>query len=330
MEFKDYYQLLGVARDAKPDEIKKAYRRLARKYHPDVSKEDDAEARFKEVGEAYEVLSDPEKRASYDELGSNWRAGQDFRPPPGWNGQAAGAGTRQQRPFTADEAGAFSDFFESMFGARRGAGAGGGAGGFAGGGHAGDPFGADPGGQDQHARIVIDLEDAFAGATREISLRVPQVQPDGSVRLQERVLSVRIPAGIREGQQIRLAGQGLPGAGGRAGDLYLEVNLRPHPRYRVDGRDLTVSLPVAPWEAALGGSVEVPTPGGTVALTIPAKSADGRKLRLRGRGLPGNPAGDLYVELKVVWPPADSEAAQAFYREMAKTFAFDPRASQGV
>lgn len=328
MEYKDYYQLLGVARDAPAEDIKKAYRRLARKFHPDVSKEPDAEARFKEVSEAYEALSDPEKRAAYDALGSDWRAGQDFRPPPDWGARAGGGagGFGQQRPFTAEEAEQFSDFFESLFGGRpRGFGAGGA--GFSSG--AGHGFGGPAQGEDQHARIVIDLEDAFAGATRELSLRVPQVQADGRVRMQERVLSVRIPAGIREGQQIRLAGQGLPGTGGPPGDLYLEVAFRPHPRYRVDGRDLTVTLPVAPWEAALGASVDVATPGGAVSLTIPANSADGRKLRLRGRGLPGRPPGDLYVVLKVVWPPADTPSAKAFYQDMAKAFAFNPRAGQG-
>ncbi|MBU4612581.1 DnaJ domain-containing protein [Achromobacter sp. GG226] len=327
MDYKDYYQLLGVARDAPAEDIKKAYRRLARKYHPDVSKEPDAEARFKDVAEAYEALSDPDKRAAYDALGSNWRAGQDFRPPPGWDGQSGPGpgGFGQQRPFTADEAAQFSDFFESLFGGRSGSFAGGGPG-FG----AGQGFGGSSAqGEDQHARIVIDLEDAFAGATREISLRVPVPQPDGRVRLQERVLSVRIPPGIREGQQIRLAGQGLPGISGPPGDLYLEVAFRPHSRYHVEGRDLTVTLPVAPWEAALGASVEVPTPAGPVSLTVPANSADGRKLRLRGRGLPGNPAGDLYVALKVVWPPADTPSAKAFYQDMAKAFAFDPRATQG-
>lgn len=323
MEFKDYYQLLGVARDAPAEDIKKSYRRLARKYHPDVSKEADAEARFKEVAEAYEALSDPEKRAAYDALGSNWRAGQDFRPPPGHGAQGPGGagGFSQQRPFTADEAAQFSDFFESLFGGAR-------SGGFS---HAGegDGFGAPAQGQDQHARIIIDLEDAFAGATREITLRVPQAQADGRVRMQDRVLSVRIPAGIREGQQIRLAGQGMPGAGGRAGDLYLEVAFREHPRYAVDGRDLTVKVRVAPWETALGASVEVPTPGGKVALTVPPNSANGRRLRLRGRGLPGNPAGDLYVVLEVVWPPADTPEARTFYQDMAKAFTFNPRAAQG-
>lgn len=314
MEYRDYYKILGVARDAGADEIKKAYRRLARKYHPDVSREAGAEDRFKEVGEAYEVLSDPEKRAAYDQLGSDWRAGQDFRPPPGWQGQGAGA---RQREFTAEEAEQFSDFFESLFGA---------AGGF---GRARAQSYARETGRDHHARIAIDLEDAFHGATRQISLREPQIGADGRVALHERVLSVKIPPGVREGQQIRLAGQGEPGAGGERGDLFLEVVFNPHPRYRVQGRDLSLVLPVAPWEAALGAAVEVATPAGTVELNVPAGSADGRRLRLRGRGLPGSPPGDLYAVLKVVWPPADTEKARALYRRMAEEIPFDARRQAG-
>ncbi|GAA5234401.1 J domain-containing protein [Verticiella sediminum] len=320
MEYKDYYKILGVARDAGADDIKKAYRRLARKYHPDVSKESGAEDKFKEVGEAYEVLSDPQKRAAYDELGPNWRAGQDFRPPPGWREQHPGAadmgGGAHFQDFSAEEAAHFSDFFESLFGGARGFGAGARA------------QRAGPG-RDHHARIAIDLEDAFHGASRNISLREPDVDAQGRVTLKERVLNVNIPAGVREGQQIRLAGQGEPGSNGQRGDLYLEVVYNPHPHYQVDGKDLTVVLPVAPWEAALGGPVEVPTPAGPVEMTIPANSADGRRLRLRGRGLPGRPAGDLYAVLKVVWPPADTEKAKALYRRMAQELQFNPRRQAG-
>jgi curved DNA-binding protein len=310
MEFKDYYTIMGVARDATQDEIKRAYRKLARKYHPDVSKEPDAEARFKELGEAYEVLKDPEKRAAYDQLGANWKAGQEFRPPPDWD-----AGFEFSGGYA--DSGAFSDFFESLFG-RSGAGRPGGA-----------TFHAR--GEDHHARILIDLEDAYHGATRTISLHAPQLDGQGHVRIRERTLGVRIPKGVRQGQHIRLAGQGTPGlGGGPAGDLYLEVEFKPHRLYRVDGRDLYLDLPLAPWEAALGAKVKVPTLEGVVDLTIPAGSAAGRKLRLKGRGIPGNPAGDLYVELQIALPPAETEAAREFYRTMQQELAFNPRSRLGV
>jgi len=312
MQFKDYYAIMGVARDASQDEIKRAYRKLARKYHPDVSKEGDAEVRFKDLGEAYEVLKDPEKRAAYDQLGKGYRPGQEFRPPPDWDGgfeysDAAGSG------------GGFSDFFEELFarraaGARRGPGA----------------RGAEmhARGQDHHARVLIDLEDAINGAVRRITLEMPEVDSEGYLRTRQRELSVRIPAGVREGQQIRLSGQGAPGLGrGTAGDLYLEVNFRPHRLYRVDGRDLYFDLPVAPWEAALGATVQVPTPGGSVGLKIPPGSTAGRKLRLKGRGIPGQPPGDLYAVLQIALPPANDEAARASYEAFAQKFDFNPRAA---
>jgi curved DNA-binding protein len=310
MEFKDYYGVMGVARDATQDEIKRSYRKLARKYHPDVSKEADAEARFKELGEAYEVLKDPEKRAAYDQLGANWKAGQDFRPPPDWDAGFEFSGGYQ-------EGSAFSDFFESLFG-------------HAAAGHAGGQ-GFRARGEDHHARILIDLEDAFQGATRTITLHAPQLDGQGHVRTRERTLNVRIPRGIRQGQHIRLAGQGTPGfGGGVAGDLYLDVEFKPHRLYRVDGRDLYLDLPLAPWEAALGARVKVPTPEGVVDLTIPAASAAGRKLRLKGRGIPGKPEGDLYVALQIALPPADSESARQLYRTMQQELAFNPRSELGV
>ncbi len=315
MEFKDYYKIMGVARDASQDDIKRAYRQLARKYHPDVSKEPNAEARFKEVGEAYEALKDPEKRAAYDQLGANWKAGQDFRPPPDWNAgfEFSGGG------FTGGDAADYSDFFETLFGRgfrpERGSRA---------------TFHAQ--GEDHHAKILIDLEDAFTGATRAISLRVPEADAKGHVKTREHKLNVTIPRGIRAGQHIRLAGQGAPGVGqGKPGDLYLEVEFSPHPLYRVEGRDVYLDLPVAPWEAALGASVKVPTPGGTVDLKIPAGSAAGRKLRLKGRGIPGSAPGDFYVVLQIAVPAADTEERQAFYRKMAEEFkSFNPRAMLGV
>ncbi|AOV16234.1 cytochrome C biogenesis protein [Acidihalobacter aeolianus] len=315
MEFKDYYRLLDVARDATQDEIKRAYRKLARKYHPDVSKEADAEERFKEVNEAYEVLKDPEKRAAYDQLGANWKAGQDFRPPPDWN---QGFEYHDMNP---EDAAQFSDFFESLFG-----------GGFAGG-HARRARGGAHGahfharGEDAHARVAIALEDAYRGATRSLALKHTELGADGRPHLVERTLNVRIPKGVREGQMIRLSGQGGPGiGGGAAGDLYLEVTFEPHGLYRVEGRDVYLSLPVAPWEAALGASVEAPTPDGRVDLKIPPNSAGGRRLRLRGRGIPGDPPGDLYVVLSIALPPADTEAAREAYRACARSMPFDPRA----
>ncbi len=314
MEFKDYYKIMGVARDATQDEIKRAYRKLARKYHPDVSKEANAEARFKELGEAYEVLKDAEKRAAYDQLGANYKGGQEFRPPPDWNAgfEFSGGG------FSTGDGGDYSDFFASLFGNQfRQGGAGRAA--------------PNAKGEDHHARVLIDLEDAYRGATRTITLHVPAVDAQGHVITKERVLNVAIPKGIREGQHIRLAGQGSGGIGeGRAGDLYLQVEFRAHPIYRVDGRDLYIDLPVAPWEAALGATVKVPTLGGIVELKIPEGSGSGRKLRLKGRGLPGDPPGDCYVILAIALPPADSEAAKALYRKMENELNFNPRAKLGV
>jgi curved DNA-binding protein len=313
MEFKDYYQTLGVARDATQDDIKKAYRKLARKYHPDVSKEKDAEARMKEINEAQAVLSDPEKRAAYDQLGQGNRAGQDFRPPPDWD---AGFEFSGRGPFEGDAAG-FSDFFSELFSRGRGRGE-------------GARFQAR--GEDHHAKILLDLEDAYRGATRLITLRVPTVDAEGHVALTERSLEVRIPKGVHEGQIIRLAGQGNPGmGGGSAGDLYLEVHFKPHPRYRVEGRDVYATLPVAPWEAALGASVRASLPDGEVEVRIPEGSQTGRKLRLKGRGIPGSQpgaqSGDLYLVLEVILPPAKTAKARELYQAMARELAFDPRAA---
>jgi curved DNA-binding protein len=314
VEFKDYYQIMGVKRDATQDEIKRAYRKLARKYHPDVSKESDAEVRFKEVGEAYEVLKDPEKRAAYDQLGANWKAGQDFRPPPDWDAgfEFHGGG------FSSADASQFSDFFESLFG--RGFTAAGSA-------HAG--FHAH--GEDAHAKVLIDLEDAYHGATRTLNLQHTELGADGRPQVKQRTLNARIPRGVRQGQLIRLAGQGGAGMGkGKAGDLYLEVEFRPHPFYHVEGRDVFLDLPVAPWEAALGATVKAPTPAGTVDLKIPPGSAGGRKLRLKGRGIPGATPGDFYVVLQIALPPAESAAAKSAYREMEQVLKFNPRARMGV
>lgn len=308
MEYKDYYKILGVARDASQDDIKRAYRKLARKYHPDVSKEADAESRFKDINEANEVLKDAEKRAAYDQLGSRWQAGEQFRPPPGWDAGFEFSGA----PHQDGQAQNFSDFFAELFGR--------------------NAFRAQrrPAGQDHHAKIMLDLEDAYRGGAHRIMLRVPEINASGHLAYRERSLNVQIPKGARAGQQVRLAGQGAPGMGGVAGDLYLEVQFKLHPLYRVEGTDLHLKLPVTPWEAALGATVKAPTPEGPVEVKIPPNSQAGRKLRLKGRGLPGNPAGDLYLTLEVVLPEATTPHARALYQSMAQELAFDPRRSLGV
>jgi curved DNA-binding protein len=329
MEFKDYYAIMGVARDATPEQVKQAYRKLARKYHPDVSKEKDAEARFKEVGEAYEVLRDPQKRAAYDQLGKGPAPGESFRPPPDWGSGFefrgaghAGPGEEGSTAFDGDP----SAFFESLFG-RSGMG---GGGGFARSQRRRDR------GEDHHARVTVDLEASLEGGTRALTLSVPAVDEDGRPQMRQRTLNVRIPRGIQAGQHIRLAGQGetLPGETqsgvNKAGDLFLEVSFAPHPLYRPEGRDLYLDLPVAPWEAALGASVPVPTPGGTVELKIPVGSKAGARLRLRGRGLPAKEPGDLYAVLQIVLPPADSDKARAAYAAFAEAAPFNPRSSLGV
>ena len=311
MEYRDYYQVLGVQRTASPDEIKKAYRKLARKFHPDVSKEANAEEQFKQVQEAYEVLKDPEKRSAYDQLGSNWKAGDQFRQPPGWDAGGfefrGGAGPgRGNGGFDQQD---FSDFFSSLFG---------GGGGFRGGGFGGGGGTYERGGHDHEAQIEIDLEEAFKGGPRMIQIG------DGD---RARTIRINVPAGVTEGQKIRLAGQGgAPVGRGKAGDLYLGIRIRPHRLFKLDQRNVTLRLPLAPWEAALGTSVKVPTLGGSVEMRIPAGSQSGKTLRLRGRGLPGNPPGDQFVELEIVVPPADTPEAKALYEQMRTQLAFDPRA----
>jgi len=306
MEYKDYYKILGVERDADEKAIKRAFRKLAAKYHPDKGGD---EAKFKEINEAYEVLSDPEKRKLYDQFGSNWQQGQQFDPSQfeemfggGFGGFGAGGGAQD-----------FSDFFETLFG-----------GGFRqGGGRAHGGFRAR--GQDQVIKILIPLEDAVNGAERTLNLQVPEADAFGRVTQRNKQIRVKIPAGIKPGQRIRLAGQGGPGIGGGPnGDLYLEVELQKHPLYRVEGDDVYLDLPITPWEAALGAKVEVPTLKGKVALKIPPGAQSGKKLRLKGRGL-GKIPGDQYVVLQIHTPPADTEEKKAFYEEMAKKMPFNPR-----
>ena len=326
MEFKDYYATLGVARNATQDEVKRAYRKLARKFHPDVSKEPNAEARFKEVAEAHEALIDPERRAAYDELAQRLASGQPFEPPPGWDTghefSGRGAEGAQHRPPAED----FSDFFGALFGRAH-------ARGTRQAGARDAAWSAMPmPGNVHHAQVQIDLLDAYRGAQHTITLRMPAVGPAGTGPLQERRLEIHIPRGVRPGQQLRLAGQGAAGQGGAAaGDLFLEVQFRPHPVWRVDGRDVHFNLPVTPWEAALGASISAPTPEGPVQLSIPPGSAQGRKLRLKGRGLPGKEAGDLYALLLVALPQAGTDAEKEAYEALGRAFlAFEPRSALGA
>ena len=314
MQFKDYYEILGVDKNATQNDIKRAYRKLARKFHPDVSDVPDAEEKFKQLGEAYEVLKDPEKRAAYDQLGENWKAGQEFHPPPDWDAgfEFSGGG------FTGADGSAYSDFFESLFGQgfHRA--------------HTGRHH-YQRRGEDHHAKVLIDLEDAYRGATRGIVLHTPAVDAQGHVTTRERTLNVKIPKGIKQGQQIRLSGQGASGhAGAPAGDLYLQVEFKPHRIYRVEDRDVYLDLPLTPWEAALGATVKSPTPDGTIDLKIPAGSKSGSKLRLKGRGIPGKPPGDIYAVLKIVLPEASNDQAKALYEQMKQQLNFNPRAGLGV
>jgi curved DNA-binding protein len=312
VEFKDYYKVMGVARDATEAQIKQAYRKLARKYHPDVSKEKDAEARFKEVGEAYEVLKSPEKRAAYDQLGQNYRPGEEFRPPPNWDSgfEFSGAGPGDS---------SYSDFFDALFGAQARAGARN-RGAF----HAGR-------GEDHHAKVLLDLEASIHGGSRTFTLRMPEIDEQGRLVAKERTLNVQVPKGILAGQHIRLAGQGARASGdAKPGDLFIEVEFQPHPLYRVDGRDLSLELPVAPWEAALGATVKTPTPTGMVEMKVPPGSHAGTKLRLKGRGIPAAAAGDFYVVLQIALPPANDAKAMAAYAAMAAALPFNPRARLGA
>jgi curved DNA-binding protein len=315
MDFKDYYKTLGVEKTADADAVKKAFRKLARKHHPDVSKEPDAAARMSDINEAYAVLSDPEKRAAYDNVGQGRQAGQDFDPPPDWNAGFEFSGRGDEGRSTQD----FSDFFENLFGR-----AGAARGGFARGGGAQESMR----GEDHHARIVIDLADAYLGSKRSITLRGSRLDDAGHVVTEDRTIEVQIPKGVKEGQLIRLAGQGSAGyGGGPGGDLFLEVHFSTDPRFRVVERDVHQTVPVAPWEAALGATIEVTTPSGKVEVRVPASSQTGRKLRLKGRGIPAATPGDLYLELQVVLPPAHTEKAREIYETMAREMKFDPRAT---
>lgn len=316
MKFVDYYKVMGLSDQASAEEIKKVYRRLARKYHPDVSKEADAEAKFKQLGEAYEVLKDPEKRAEYDELRKygSFR-GEDFAPPPDWRARTAAGDTG----YNEADPRQFSEFFEAIFGRAGAAGGDRHRAGFA------------LRGEDIHYRIPVSLEESATGASRAIALQVHGVDAQGRFTPETKTLRVTIPAGVTDGQRIRLKGQGHPGLGDApAGDLYLHVDLQPHPWFTVEGRDLSLMLPVAPWEAVLGSSVNVPTLSGVVKLSIPANAKAGQKLRLKGKGLPGKPPGDLYAVLQIALPEVHTADERELFRALARRFTFNPRARLGV
>ncbi|MCH9744151.1 MAG: DnaJ domain-containing protein [Gammaproteobacteria bacterium] len=315
MQYQDYYKTLGVSKNASDDEIKKAYRKLARKYHPDVSDEANAEDKFKEVKEAYEVLKDPQKRQAYDTMGSNWQAGVS-----GFQGGAGTSGFADQ--FSGGD---FSDFFEAMFGQ-------GATGGF----HHQDnkshgkrqaPPHRKHRGRDQSSKVRISLEEAFSGTEISLSLRdSEQNQQTGQVEHKNRGLKVKVPAGVTTGQQIRLSGQGSKGLGGGPnGDLYLEIDIKPHHLYQLEGKNIFLNLPITPWEAALGATIEVPTLGGRVGLKIPANSQSGKKMRLKGRGLPGKSAGDQYVILQIYAPEAKTDEEKELYEKLAEQTKFNPR-----
>lgn len=317
MKYKDYYKILGVARDASADDIKKAYRKLARKYHPDVSKEANAEERFKEMAEAYETLKDPEKRAAYDQLGSH-APGQEFRPPPDWSQQFASGG-----PFDHMGQGGFddidlADLFAGLAGGRAGR-------------RGGRPRGREgpiPG-ADYEAMVRITLEQAFHGTEMELDLSIPEYDGQGLAHRVPHRVKVRIPKGVTDGQKLRVPGKGGKGMqGGPAGDLYLDIQVETHPLFRTSGQDLYVDLPLAPWEAVLGTSVELPTPAGTVTLKVPGGTRAGQQLRLSGRGLsrPGGKPGDLFAIVAVVVPTVVTEPEQTLYRQLSETSKFDPRA----
>jgi curved DNA-binding protein len=296
MEYKDYYKILGVERDTSQADLKKSYRKLARKYHPDVSKEPNAEERFKEVNEAYEVLGDEEKRSQYDTLGANWKNGQNFNPPPGWEGGFDFSQFNSGGRGSSTSSG-FSDFFDSMFG-----------GGFQQSGHQQGFNQRRPKPPAEVLSLYVDLEDVYAGNTKRVRL------PDGSS------VEVKIPKGIDEGKKIRLSGKASTG-----GDLHLQIQLKKHPRFRREGKDIYLDLPIAPWEAALGASATIDTLAGQLKLTIPANSTSGKKMRIKGRGLPGVLSGDQFVVLQIATPPANSEIEIEFYEDMKKKFDWKPR-----
>ena len=319
VKYQDYYEILGVPRNAPQKKIQTEYRKLARMYHPDLNKEKGAEDRFKRVGEAYEVLGDPQKRKKYDQLGRNWQMGDDFSPPPGW--QSAGAERRNGRFVFEGFGEGFSDFFDSLFGgfgkqrsSEKDTG----------------PFGGviNKKGPDHEAELTIPLEDAFRGARRNISLKTTVSEGPGRSKTVNKKLEVTIPKGVSEGKRLRLGGQGGDGAGGERGDLYLTIHIAPHPKFRVVGSNIEVDVPVTPWEAALGGEITVPLIDGTARITLPPGITTGKKIRVKGKGLAGKgePSGDLYATVKIVVPDKLSTKEKKLFQELAEISQFKPRA----
>jgi len=323
VQYKDYYKILGISRDASKDEIQRAYRKLARKFHPDLNKEAGSEEKFKEINEAYEVLKDPAKREKYDQFGSNWQQGDNFQPPPGWQ-YRSDFGRGQQGPqesfFWSSDGGAYSDFFEALFGGRfhenvKGA-------------QGGQPFSINRRGSDHEAVLRISLEEAFRGGTKTITMQSTGPGMDGNLSSREKRYDVKIPPGIMPGQKIRLSGQGGKGSGsGGSGDLYLKVEIEPHPRFRLEGYDLYTELAITPWEAALGAQIDVQTLDETVTLKVPPGTQSGQKLRLRAKGMP-NPKGwrgDLYAVMKIKVPKKLSKKERQLFEELTKVSSFNPR-----
>jgi curved DNA-binding protein len=311
MEYKDYYKIMGLARDASPEEIKRTYRKLARKYHPDVSKEANAEEKFKELGEAYEVLHDADKRSKYDQYGQYWKE----QSQPGYNPQGDPRQSQYQyQGFDDGQPSGFEDFLNSIFRERQGR----------------QQSSFYEQGRDIHASLTISLEDSFKGAEKMLQLQTPVVDRQGNVEYQTRAVKVKIPKGIADKQQIRLKGQGVKGGHHQAGDLYIEINIAPHPLFRLQKSDLYLKVPITPWEAALGSTIKVPTLAGSVNLKIPKLSQTGKQMRLKGRGLPSHPPGDQYITLEIVIPPVDNEQANELYEQLAKTIKYNPREKLGV
>jgi curved DNA-binding protein len=306
MDYKDYYKIMGVEPGVSQEEIKRAYRKLARKYHPDVSKEEQAETKFKELGEAYEVLRDPEKRAKYDRYGKYWKEqGQGYSPQ---------ADKQHYQYFDEGQFADFADFLNSIFHER----------------YQQQSSSFFDQGRDIHASLTISLEDSFAGAEKTLQLQVPVIDQFGGISYQMRSVKVKIPQGIGDKQQIRLKGQGGMGTHQHPGDLYIEINISPHPWFRVRKKDIYLQVPISPWEAALGATIRVPTLAGQVNLKIPKLSQSGKQMRLKGRGLPGTPPGDQHVILQIVIPPIDSPQANKLYEQLAETIKFNPREKLGV
>ncbi|WP_131781921.1 DnaJ C-terminal domain-containing protein [Legionella gresilensis] len=309
MEYKDYYKIMGLDRNVSQEEIKRAYRKLARKYHPDVSKEPNAESKFKELGEAYEVLKDPEKRAKYDQFGQYWQ-----NP----NAGAAGGPSEQSNyqyshSFDQGSAADFEDFLSSIFRQRQQ-----------------QEYDYFEESLDIHAKLTISLEDSFHGAEKTLQLQKPVMAQSGWPEYETRAIKVKIPKGVIDKQQIRLKGQGNEGRKHHKGDLYIEINIAPHPWFKLEKKDIHLELPITPWEATLGASVQVPTLGGLVRLKLPKLSQTGKQMRLKGRGLPGNPPGDQLINLKIVIPTTENNEVNKLYEQIAALTKFNPRQSLGV